>query len=132
MHNPKGKEKCLKNCSKNMTSDLRRNDNKNDQVTSCRELPSTFHFFIPVLFSIFFILHFKPTLYIYVYIYVILYNIFIHTHTYVCVYIHTHTHTYIWKERCIFVHFTCTYTICRLPMMFKLLILYVKIKKSNV
>ena len=51
---------------------------------------------------------------------------------YIYIYIYIHTHIYIERERCIYVHFTCTHTICRIPMMFKLLILYVKIKKSNV
>ena len=97
-----------------MTHDLWRNDNKNDQDTSCRELPSTFHFFIPMWLSIFsYYISSQHDIYIYIYIYI-------------------HTHIYIERERCIYVHFTCTHTICRIPMMFKLLILYVKIKKSNV
>ena len=65
-----------------MTHDLWRNDNKNDQDTSCRELPSTFHFFIPMWLSIFsYYISNQHDIYIYT-------RIYIHVYIYVYIYIH--------------------------------------------
>ena len=76
-----------------MTHDLWRNDNKNDQDTSCRELPSTFHFFIPVWLSIFsYYISNQHDIYIYTYIYTCIYiytQIYIERDVYMCI-LHAH------------------------------------------